>query len=105
MVFTTTLQPFYNAAEAYTPMPEPTLAATAAAGQLTPGFTASFGKTLSSEILKLVLTISRLPSPLHGRPNIRLPRLLLPRERHLCPPPARRRNRLLTTHSSSIHRK
>ncbi|CZR56811.1 uncharacterized protein PAC_06700 [Phialocephala subalpina] len=32
IVFMTTLQPFYNAAEAYTPMPEPTLAAAAAAG-------------------------------------------------------------------------
>jgi hypothetical protein len=44
MVFAATLMPFYNAAGAYAPTTQPTLAAATATGQVTPEFTASFGE-------------------------------------------------------------
>ncbi|KAF8851856.1 hypothetical protein BDZ45DRAFT_750252 [Acephala macrosclerotiorum] len=41
--YAATVQPFYNAQGAYAYVPQPTLAASAAQGQLTPGYTSSFG--------------------------------------------------------------
>lgn len=74
LTYAATLQPFYGAAALYAKTPGATLLATHQAGQMTPEYTASFGKYNIHGCI-LVFIAGRFYSALHGGDFLHLPHL------------------------------